>query len=257
MEGIFLGCPNIRSKTAAHGQGPKPMPMPSYRAQLAVNLAASVIVGRLAAHDAGASCNAGPRPRTTGSRSRILAWSSGRPGVGASGFDSGMAEQLGDEDQVGWTWGRCATRHPRGRRRAALTLRGRIPWVSADGGRPARGPRRARRSGGPARPGATAHAPTRSPKSRPSRACLPGGSSPRPLARSKIADSLARRSAKKARASAASSAWRAQLAGLRSIRRRPPGRRAGDPCQARPAPAGASISGTRISAAFDGHHLVF
>ena len=44
MEGIFLGCHNIRNKTAAHGHGPKPMPMPSHKAQLAVNLAASVIV---------------------------------------------------------------------------------------------------------------------------------------------------------------------------------------------------------------------
>lgn len=57
MEGSFLGCANIRNKTAAaHGQGPMPMPMHSHRAQLAVNLAASVIVALLAALDANASC---------------------------------------------------------------------------------------------------------------------------------------------------------------------------------------------------------
>lgn len=57
MEGIFLGCANIRNKAAAaHGQGPMPMPMHSHRAQLAVNLAASAIVALLAAHDANAAC---------------------------------------------------------------------------------------------------------------------------------------------------------------------------------------------------------
>jgi hypothetical protein len=55
MEGIFFGCPNIRNKGGAHGQGPNPQPMTTHRAQLAVNLAASSIVALLAASDSGGS----------------------------------------------------------------------------------------------------------------------------------------------------------------------------------------------------------